>query len=110
MTDGGETVDAERLLDRAEIKIEKLFENRKVTFCKMIYSTVVCAHFLAGHTERIFVGQQDESQIIVPEIFIKPVLSSQIQERFHLRVDPRGQFGFGCPVQVKIFEDPGKFQ
>ena len=57
----------------------------------MIDGSVVGAYLFAGHTERIFVGQQDKGQIIVPEIFVKAVLGGQIQDGFHLFIDSRGQ-------------------
>lgn len=73
----------------------------------MIDGTVIGTYLLTGHAERVFIGQQDEGQIIVPQIFVEAILGGKIEERFHLLIDPAGQIFFFCEIKFIVEEDAG---
>ena len=78
MTDSGEAVNAKGFFNGSKIKIEQMFEYGEISFGKMIDGPVIGAYLLAGHAEGVFIGQQQEGQIVVPKIVVKPILGGKV--------------------------------
>ena len=75
----------------AEIKIKQLLKCPEITLGKVIHAAVVSTHLLAGQAERILICNQQKRQIIVPQIFIKPVIRSHLQQMLDLRIHTGNQ-------------------
>ena len=108
MTDGGEAVNAKRFFDGGKIKVEQLFEDGKIPFGKMVDGSVIGADFLTGHAERIFIGQEKEGQIVVPQVFVESIPGGKVEKRFHLFIDPCGKLRIRAAVLVKVLKDTGE--
>ena len=78
----------------------------KIIFRKMIHCTSLAgAHFFTGETERILIGDENKSQIIMPQVFVKSIICGQIQQLFHFSVNIRDQFLAAVMAAVKTFEN-----
>ena len=108
IADRRETVDTKIFFNGTKVKVKQFFEYGEICFCKMIDGTVIGTYLLTGHAERVFIGQQDEGQIIVPQIFVEAILGGKIEERFHLLIDPAGQSFFFCEIKFIVAEDAGQ--
>ena len=108
IADRRETVDTKIFFNGTKVKVKQFFEYGEICFCKMIDGTVIGTYLLTGHAERVFIGQQDEGQIIVPQIFVEAILGGKIEERFHLLIDPAGQIFFFCEIKFIVAEDAGQ--
>ena len=78
IADSCETVNAKLFLNRFEIKVKQLFKYGEIGFCKMIDRAIVGTHLLTGHAERVFVGQKDKGQIVVPQVLVKSIFGGQV--------------------------------
>ena len=108
IADRRETVDTKIFFNGTKVKVKQFFEYGEICFCKMIDGTVIGTYLLTGHAEIVFIGQQDEGQIIVPQIFVEAILGRKIEERFHLLIDPAGQIFFFCEIKFIVAEDAGQ--
>ena len=73
-----EAIDTKSLFNRSEIKIKQLLKYGKICFCKMVDSSIVGTDFFTGHAERVFVGQKDKGQIVVPQVLVKSIFGGQV--------------------------------
>ena len=113
--DDGKNVGPQRFFKRSEIIIKKLAEHTEVIFDKMIDRALIGAHFFGDQRERSLRHGQEESQIIVPEIFVKPVSRRQIQKAVDLVQHTGCQFlpviisPVKCPADIRELHQDALF-
>ena len=79
-------------------------ENAKIVDCKAVYRAILLARLLVGEAERVFVGDYEKGEIIVPEIVVKAVFCRDFKKSAHLSVNSRAE-RLGCVgAALKILE------
>ena len=92
-------VDGKRL-HPGKIVMEQLPEHFKIMFYKDIDRSVLGSHLFTYQAEGILTGDQKKGQVILPEVFIKGIISGYRKEVFHLAEYPGAQH---VPVLAPVF-------
>ena len=58
--------------------MEKAAEDGKVTLGEVIHRPVPGTHPLGGEGEGILVGEKDEGEVVLPEVFIEAILGGEV--------------------------------
>ena len=99
-----EAIYVEGLFNSGKIKVEECLEYRKVVDCKAVYRSLLYSRLFIRQAEGVFVGDDQKSQIIVPEVIVKAVLCCNLQKVSDLLVDASAESVVRCTLKVKILE------
>ena len=110
MRDRSKAVDIKIRFDGSEVKPEQVLKDAEIIFRKMIDRAVARAHAFCSQRERIFVGQQQERQVIVPQIRVEPVLGGDVQKAFDLGIDAAHQLWLVAGLALPVPEDLRQLQ
>ena len=105
MADLREAVDAECLLDRSEIEIEKLHESAVIAAHEIVDRAIAGADLLTCQGKRILLGDQQKRQVIVPQVVVEPVIRRHRQQMLDLRENAGDQLISGASSLIEILEN-----
>ena len=89
--------------------MEQLHKCLEITFRKIIDASFIRAHLLTGNTEGILIGNQQKSQIILPQVFIERIIRRYLKQVLDLGKGSGNQFLPGLALVVCLPDDVGQF-
>ena len=101
----GEAVNAKRVFQFGKVEVKQSEEDAAIVFREMIDGAFARAFSFGGEGEGIFVRDQIERQIVLPEIFIKAVGGREVENMLDLRINTAHERIFVDFPTAEIAED-----
>ena len=96
-------VNAQLFFQRSEVVIKKLFKNCKVALRKLVYTANASTLFFASNAKGIFTAYQKISQVVAPQVGVKPTNGSNVKKLMDLLINAGDELFLLVIASVKFF-------
>ena len=104
VAEGGEAVDAQIGLDGAEVIVEQGPEDPEVAFGEVVHRPLQLPHPLGDEAEGVLIGHEEEGEVVLPQVAVKPVVGGQVQQPLDLVIEPPHQGLPGGAVALPLLK------
>ena len=108
MAEGGEAVDVQLPFQGREVVVEEGPEDGEILLGEVVHGAFQLPGALGDEAERVFVGHEQEGQVVLPEVFVKAVVRGQVQQTLDLVVEALDQFLPGQAAGLPVLEEGGE--